>query len=163
MDTIIDLQKETISKHLRAEIAKDWDAVYDTFVQGPNTFYDAVPLGIRLSGIQGVKDFHRSIHNAFPDFTVLVSGAYDTPGCSIREVTIAGTHSGEYGGIPPSGNQVEVEVAVFFVFDTNANPGKILVERVYYDNESVLRQCRGETSAPTKIGLADMYSNGMSL
>ncbi|MEO5996581.1 MAG: ester cyclase [Chitinophagaceae bacterium] len=158
MASIINLQRETISEHIRAEIAKEWDAVYNTFVQGQNAFYDVVPLGTRFGGIEGVQDFYSIIHAAFPDFTILVTGEYDTPGCSIREVTIAGTHLGEYGGIPPSGNPIALEIACFFIFDTKANAGKLLAERVYFDNESLLRQCRGETNLPTKIGLVDIYS-----
>ena len=34
MQDIIKLQRATIDEHIRAESAKDWEAVYDTFVQG---------------------------------------------------------------------------------------------------------------------------------
>jgi hypothetical protein len=155
MEDIIKLQRVTIDEHVRAEIAKEWDAVYETFVQNENAFYDVVPLGTRFPGIKGVHDFYSVIHAALPDFTILITGEYDTPGCSIREVTIAGTHLGEYGGIPASNNHIALEVACFFIFDPK-NPGKLLAERVYFDNESLLRQCRGETSIPTKIGLVEM-------
>ena len=75
----------------------------------------------------------------------------------MREATIVGTHLGEYGGIPASKNRINLEVACFFIFDTESNPGKLLAERVYFDNESLLRQCRGETNVPTAIGLAEIY------
>ena len=156
MEDVIQLQRDTINEHVRAEIAKDWDAVYDTFVQD-HPFYDVVPLGTRFPGIQGVRDFYSVIHAAFPDFTILVTNECDIPGCSVREVTIAGTHLGEYGGIPASKNHINLEVACFFIFDTESNPGKLLAERVYFDNESLLRQCRGETNVPTAIGLAEIY------
>ena len=156
MENIIQLQRDTINEHIRAEIAKEWNAVYDTFVRNQTAFYDVVPLGTRFAGIQGVQDFYSVIHAAFPDFTILVTGEYDTPGVSIREVTIVGTHLGEYGGIPASRNHIALEVACFFIFDTGENAGKLLAERVYFDNESLLRQCRGETNMATKIGLVEL-------
>ena len=85
-----------------------------------------------------------------------VTGEYDTPGCSIREVTITGTHLGEYGGVPASGNRVAFELAGFFLFGSGENAGKIVAERAYFDNEILMRQIRGEADAPTGIGLAEL-------
>lgn len=157
MDNMISLQRATIAEHIRAEISKEWDAVYDTFIQGQDAFYDVVPLATRFPGISGVRDFYNIIHAAFPDFNIVVTGEYDTPGCSVREVTIVGTHLGEYCGIPASNNPIALEVACFFIFGSGADAGKLLAERVYFDNESLLRMCRGETSVPTKLGLVDLY------
>jgi SnoaL-like polyketide cyclase len=163
MENLINLQRATIEEHIRAENLKEWDAVYDTFVASEDTFYDVVPLGTRFPGISGVKDFYTVIHAALPDFQIDVTGEYDTPGCSIREVTISGTHLGEYCGLAGSGNPVCIEIACFFIFDSGSNPGKLVAERVYFDNESLLRQIRGETSMPTKIGLAEMYHTASSV
>lgn len=154
MDDIIKLQRETVDEHVRAEIAKEWDAVYDTFVQNQDAYYDVAPLGARFPGLSGVRDFYGIIHAAFPDFTIIITGEYDVPGYSIREVTIKGTHIGDYAGIPGSNNPIAIEVACFFIFGSGDEKGKILAERVYFDNELLLRQCRGE--AATTIGLAEM-------
>jgi len=135
------------------ENAKEWDAVYDTFVQNENAHFDLAPLGTRFPGISGVRDFYSVIHAAFPDFQIIVTGEYDTPGCSIREVTLKGTHKGEYAGIPASNNPMTIEVAAFFVFGEGDEKGKLIAERVYFDNELLIRQCRGE--APAIIGLAE--------
>ncbi len=155
MQDIIQLQRATIDEHIRAETAKDWEAVYDTFVQGEAAYYDVAPLATRFNGIAGVKDFYQTISAALPDFQITVTGEYDTPGCSIREVTLNGTHRGEYGGVPASGNRVTIELAGFFLFGSAENAGKIMCERVYFDNEILLRQMRGEADAPTGIGLAE--------
>ena len=163
MEDLIKLQRATVEEHIRAENAKEWDAVYDTFIQNQNTFYDVIPLGTRFAGISGVKDFYTVIHAAFPDFQITVTGEYDTPGCSIREVTISGTHLGEYGGIAGSGNSFVFEIACFFIFGTGENAGKVLAERIYFDNEILLRQLRGEKGMPTKIGLAEMSHSDISV
>ena len=154
MQDLIKLQRATIHEHIRAESAKDWEAVYDTFVQGEAAYYDVAPLATRFNGIAGVKDFYQTITASFPDFQITVAGEYDTPGCSIREVLINGTHLGEYGGVPASGNRVAFELAAFFLFGSGENAGKIVCERAYFDNEILMRQIRGEADAPTGIGLS---------
>ena len=160
MDDLIKLQRATIDEHVRAENAKEWDAVYDTFVQNENAHFDFAPLGTRFPGISGVRDFYSVMHAAFPDFKIIVTGEYDTPGCSIREVTIEGTHKGEYAGIPGSNNPITIEVAAFFVFGEGDEKGKLITERVYFDNELLIRQCRGETA--TTIGLAEKQMASVS-
>jgi hypothetical protein len=92
MEDIIRLQRQTVSEHFRAENAHDWPAVHNTFVQTESAYYDVVPLSTMFKGISGVKDFYQSIAAALPDFQVTVSAEYDTLGCSIREVTLTGTH-----------------------------------------------------------------------
>jgi steroid delta-isomerase-like uncharacterized protein len=156
MDDIIRRQRQTVAEHFRAENAHDWPAVHDTFIQGEDTYYDVVPLSTHFKGVAGVRDFYQSISAALPDFQVRVSAEYDTPSCSIREVTCTGTHQGEYCGVPASGNPVRFEVAVFFIFGTGRDAEKLVAERIYFDNETVLRQMRGEQNAPSGIGLADI-------
>ncbi|MFN0119994.1 MAG: ester cyclase [Blastocatellia bacterium] len=143
-----------MDEHIRTENAKDWEGVYNTFVQSEAAYYDVVPMVTRFEGISGVRDFYQAITASFPDFQITVTGEHDTPGCSIREVMINGTHLGEYGGAPPSGNRVAFELAGFFLFGAGENAGKIVAERAYFDNEILMRQIRGEADAATMISLA---------
>ncbi|MBI3943189.1 MAG: ester cyclase [Chloroflexi bacterium] len=154
MQDIIRLQRATVDEHIRTENTKDWEGVYNTFIQSDETFFDVGPMATRFKGIEGVKGIYQAINASFPDFQIIVTGEYDMPGCSIREVTIHGTHLGEYGGVPASGNPVRFELAAFFLFGSGENAGKLVCERVYWDNEILMRQIRGEVDAPTGIGLA---------
>lgn len=154
MNDTIQVQRETIIEHMRAENAHEWPAVYDTFINDSTAFYDVVPLSNKFEGIAGVKDFYQIFDSAVPDFFITVTGEYDTPGCSIREVTITGTHQGEYCGVQPTGQPISFELAAFYIFGTGDQAGKLLAERIYFDNETVLRQMRGEADAPTGVGLA---------
>lgn len=162
MRDVIELQRATIDKHVQTENAKDWEGVYNTFLQSEEAYYDVVPLATRFKGISGVKAFYQAITTAFPDFQVTVTAEYDTPGCSIREATIKGSHLGEYGGVPASGNRVTIELAAFFLFSSEENAGKIVCERVYFDNELLMRQIRGEADAPNGIGLAELSRAAIS-
>ena len=162
MQDLIKLQRATIDEHIRAESAKDWEAVYNTFIQSEEPYFDVMPLATRFNGIAGVKDFYQTITASFPDFQITVASEYDTPGCSIREVLINGTHLGEYGGVPASGNRVAFELAAFFLFGSGENAGKIVCERVYFDNEILMRQIRGEADAATVISLAGISRAAIS-
>jgi len=44
------------------------------------------------------------------------------------------------------------KIACFFIFGKGADAGKLVAKRIYFDNELLLRQLRGET--PKTIGLA---------
>ncbi len=156
MNDIIQRQRATVAEHIRAENAKEWPAVYGTFIQTDAAYYDVAPFATRFKGITGVKDLYQAIAAALPDFQITVTAEYDTPGCSIREVTISGTHKGEYCGVPASGRFVRIELAGFYLFGTGEDADKLVAERIYFDNGILLRQMRGETDAPTGIGLAEM-------
>ena len=153
-DQRVPAQRRTIHEHIDSENAHDWTRVYDTFVQDTQAFYDVVPLSTRYAGFQGVQDFYEILEKAIPDFRVIVNAEYDTPGASVREVTITGTHRGEYCGVKPEGRPVSFELAAFYLFREGEEGDKLLAERIYFDNETVLRQMRGEEDAPTGIGLA---------
>ncbi|MEV0697134.1 ester cyclase [Saccharopolyspora sp. NPDC050389] len=149
----IELQRQTIAEHIDAENAHDWSRVYGTFIQDEHAYYDVVPLSTRYAGFEGVQDFYQILETAVPDFRVTVNAEYDTPGSSVREVTVSGTHLGDYCGVRPTGQRVSFELAAFYLFRSD-DAGKLLAERIYFDNETVLRQMRGEENAPIGIGLA---------
>jgi predicted ester cyclase len=154
-DERIALQRDCIVEHMRAENAHDWDAVYDTFIRDERSSYDVIPMSAVFNGFQGVQDFYAAFDAAFPDFKLRNSAEYDVPGCSIREVTVTGTHRGEFCGIAATGRPVTFELAAFYVFGEGEEAGRLMVERVYFDLETVLRQLRGEADAPTGVGLIE--------
>ena len=145
MQSAVERQRAIVAEHIRGENEHDWPAVYDTFVQDDRAHYDVVPLGTTFQGIDGVRNFYQYIAAALPDMRVDVKAEYDTPGCSIREVEISGTHQGEYGGVKPTGNMLRVEMAAFYTFDMDS--GKLISERIYYDQAGVLAQMQGDKSA----------------
>ena len=148
MEEIIRIQRATVDEHIRQENAHNWPAVYDTFVQDEESaFYDVVPLHTHFAGITGVKDFYQAAEAAFPDLRIDVWGEFDTPGCSIREVTISGTHKGDWCGVAGTGRPVKFHLAGLFLFGDGTNSGKLVAERIYFDNETVMHQINGELEA----------------
>ncbi|GDY29123.1 ester cyclase [Gandjariella thermophila] len=147
-------QRRTIDEHIAGENAHDWSRVYGTFVQDDRAYYDVVPLSSHFGGFSGVKDFYGLMEGVLPDFRIVVTGEYDTPRVSVREVTISGTHRGEYCGVAPQGRHVSFELAAFYIFGEGEDAARLVAERIYFDNETLLRQMRGEPDAPVGVGLA---------
>ena len=145
MESTIELQRAIVAEHIRSENEHNWPAVYDTFVQDERAYYDVVPLGARFPGIEGVRGFYQSIATALPDLKIEVKSEYDVPGCSIRQVIISGRHEGDFAGVKPLGNKVRIEMAAFYTFDGEA--GKLISERIYYDQMGVLAQMQGQQSS----------------
>jgi predicted ester cyclase len=142
VDPIIERQRAIVAQHIRCENEHNWNGVYDTFVQDERAHYDVVPMGARLPGIEGVRNFYGSIAVAFPDMHIEVVSEYDAQGCSIREVVITGTHTGEYMGLKPLGNKVRVELAAFYLF--NDDTSKLIAERIYYDQAGLYAQLQAK-------------------
>ncbi len=74
------------------------------------------------------------------------------PGC-LREMTASGTHSLEFAGVKPTGKYIKWEAIALYIFDAE-EPGKLLAERAYWDNDALIKQMRGEESPPL-LGLAE--------
>ena len=142
IDNVIPRQREIVARHIRGENEHDWPAVYDTFVQDDRAHYEVVPLGTVFKGIEGVRGFYQSIAAALPDLQIKVRSEYDVPGCSIREVVITGTHRGQFAGVKPLGNVIRIDMAAFYTFDAAA--GKLISEKIYYDQASVVEQMQGK-------------------
>jgi steroid delta-isomerase-like uncharacterized protein len=145
MDSVIERQRAIVAEHIRCENEHDWNGVHDTFVQDDRAHYDVVPMGAKLQGIEGVRNFYGGIAAAFPDMHIEVVSEYDAPGCSIREVVITGTHQGEYMGLKPLGNKVRVELAAFYFF--NENTTKLIAERIYYDQAGLYAQLQAKPAS----------------
>lgn len=55
----------------------------------------------------------------------------------ILEVTISGTHIGNWRGLPGTGKKFEFPLCAVYTFD---DADKLAEERIYYDRATVLRQ-----------------------
>ena len=132
-------QIEIVEAHFAAVAARDWQAVVRTFT-GPWPIFEHMPANLRLSGYRGIDEAYQTIGQALPDMHVRITGGFDVPGYSVREIVLAGTHLGEYHGLKPSGRPVRFGCACFFIFDEQS---RLATLRCYFDNETILRQMRG--------------------
>ena len=146
MEEIIRRQRAMVDQYISLENAHNWPAVRDTFVSDESAI-DVVPFHAKFGGLNGITDFYQAVGSAFPDFKANVWGEYDSPGCSVREITVQGTHKGEWCGVAGTGRRVKFHVAVLYLFGKDNTSGKLLAERLYFDNETVMKQINGAAEA----------------
>jgi hypothetical protein len=73
---------------------------------------------------------------------------------SIIEVQITATHQGEYCGIEATGRRISIALMAFFLFDKATR--HLNGERLYFDNNTILAQIRGEMSPEVVFDLGRM-------
>jgi steroid delta-isomerase-like uncharacterized protein len=62
-----------------------------------------------IRGIEGAKQFYGDFRSAFPDIQVTIEEQVAEGDKVVTLWTFRGTHQGELGGMPASGNQVTVK------------------------------------------------------
>lgn len=130
-----DARLAEVEKHVQHENQHDLDGIMETF--GEDAWYDVEPLDEHHDGRQGVRSYYEDLLRALPDLTIDVHKRHVTDEHVILEVTMSGTHTGEWRGLPGTGNKLDFKVCSVFAFD---DQDKIAGERIYYDRASILRQ-----------------------
>lgn len=96
---------------------------------------DYSPLG-DLEGIEAMKEQFRGIRAGFSDFSATVEDIVSEGDTVAMRLTLRGTHDGEFMGIEPTGNAVEIDNMVF----THIADGKVVERRVVPDLLGVMQQ-----------------------
>jgi steroid delta-isomerase-like uncharacterized protein len=134
-----------VEEHVRLENLHDLDGILGTF--GPDARYDDEPWDDHRSGRDQVRLYYKEMLSAADDFRIDVRYRYATDEAVILEVTISGTHTGAWRGLPPTGKPVSFPLCGIFTFDSQ---DRIFGEKIYYDRASVLRQL-GVFREPTSV------------
>lgn len=88
-------------------------------------------------GADAVVAICETYTTAFPDFSLEIRNQFSpSPGVSILEGTVRGTHKGHLHGIPATGRTVEF----VFCHVVEVRDGKVHREREYYDGLSIMQQ-----------------------
>lgn len=138
MSTIAE-QIQQVDEFLEQMTAHHWDEAVDSFA-GDSPRFEDMSTNVRLSGRSGIASGTEAFATALPDLKIKICHAADVPGYSVREVVIAGTHLGNYQGLEATGQHVSFSCAFMFEFDSC---GRLKTERLYFDNETLLRQMHG--------------------
>lgn len=111
--------------------AKIPDLVSDSFVVSNAT----LPEGT-AHGPDGLEDWMRQVTAGFPDFHVEIDELLSQGETVMAAVTYTMTHEGEFGGIPPTGREIELPgMARFRVAD-----GTVREHRDYVDRQDLFEQ-----------------------
>ena len=124
-----------VEEHLRCENAHDLAGIMATF--GHDAEYEDTPWGEHHLGRDAVEQYYRDILTALPDLRIDVHDRIVTDDAVVLEVSISGTQTGTWRGLPATGRPVRFPLCGIFRFTTD---GMLASERIYYDRASVLRQ-----------------------
>ncbi|HEX4467084.1 MAG TPA: ester cyclase [Solirubrobacteraceae bacterium] len=141
-----------VREHMESENHHDFDTTIGTFSQ-PR--YEIIPTGDVFDGEAAVRAYFAETRTAFPDQRNELISLRHADDAVIVEFDLLGTHLGPLRALPPTGKAFRVQVTAFFVFDAE----KIVCERVYFDQLSLLRQL-GLAHEPTSLaGQATMLAS----
>jgi predicted ester cyclase len=123
-----------VNAHIEAEAVKhDVRAALATFHR-PR--YEVPAVGAVADGGAAVEGLLTQLLGAFPDFWLNKLAVYHADDAVIVECKFGGTHRGVWAGIAPTGNPMEVQSALIFVFEGE----NLVCEKVYFDHATILRQ-----------------------
>ena len=129
-------REAVVNAHIEAEaVSHDVAAVLATF---HHPRYEVPAVGVIADGAEAVHGLIDQLLGAFPDLWLEKQAIYHADEAVIVEARFGGTHRGPWAGIAPTGNRMEVQSALIFVFDG----GNLVCEKVYFDHATILSQLR---------------------
>ena len=124
-----------VDEHVQAEVDHDLDAIMRTWGKSP--WFDDVAWEEKSYGREEIRAHYDELLKAFPDLGIEVHASHYTSEFVILEVTVSGTHTGQWRDLPPLGRKMASRVCAMYSFDAD---GMLELERTYYDKAIVLEQ-----------------------
>jgi steroid delta-isomerase-like uncharacterized protein len=118
-----------------AELARDYEAILDTFVS--DCFLDTRALGLRSEGREAVRrTYEEGYFAAFPDLEPDDVGEAFGENVMVVWGTLKGTSQGEWMGVPPTGRSFVIPFANVTPFRDGLMEG----ETIYFDLATLCEQ-----------------------
>ena len=124
-----------VRRHMASENELDFETTLATF---DHPRYELVATGQVFDGPDEVAGYYRTSRAAFPDQRnerVVLTSAEDAV---VAEFDLLGTHLGELAGYAPTGRSFRCRMCALFLFAAGGE--RIIGERVYFDQGTILRQ-----------------------
>jgi steroid delta-isomerase-like uncharacterized protein len=132
-----------VREHMESENRHEFDATLDTF---HHPRYELIATGDVYDGPEEVAAYFEESRRAFPDQRNELISLNHSEDAVLVEAIIRGTHKGPLRSLPPTGREFESRILAMFVFEED----KLVCERVYFDQLTVLRQL-GIARDPTSL------------
>jgi steroid delta-isomerase-like uncharacterized protein len=132
-----------VIEHMESENRHEFDVTLDTF-EHPR--YELIATGDVYDGPEEVSGYFEESRRAFPDQRNELISLHHSDDAVLVEAIIRGTHKGPLRSLPPTGREFESRILAMFIFEED----KLLCERVYFDQLTVLRQL-GIARDPTTL------------
>jgi steroid delta-isomerase-like uncharacterized protein len=132
-DRLRERREAVVREHMESENDHDFDTTIGTFA---HPRYEIVPTGDIYDGEAEVRGYFAETRTAFPDQRNELIALHHTEQAVIAEFYLLGTHLGALRSLPPTGRAFRCRMSAIFVFDED----RIVCERVYFDQATILRQ-----------------------
>jgi steroid delta-isomerase-like uncharacterized protein len=133
--TLREAREATVREHMESENVHDFDTTIGTF-EHPR--YELIATDEVHDGEAEVRAYFAETREAFPDQRNEPLVIHHADDAVIVEFLLKGTHKGPLRGLPPTGRSFECRMTAFFLFDPDGD--KIVAERVYFDQATIMRQ-----------------------
>jgi predicted ester cyclase len=119
--------RELWKRHSIAEANRDLPGLISTLTE--DCVYELVQTGHRWAAHEGATRFYLGLLGAFPDIDFRLTDIVIGPQGVCEQADVTGTHEAEWLGMPPSGERLAWQVAIFFPWDSERR--RFRGERVY--------------------------------
>jgi steroid delta-isomerase-like uncharacterized protein len=126
-------REAVVREHMESENHHDFDTTIATFA---HPRYEIIPTGDVYDGESEVRGYFAETRAAFLDQRNELIALHHADDGVIVEFDLLGTHLGPLRSLPPTGRSFRTRVSAFFIFEGE----RIVCERVYFDQLSILRQ-----------------------
>jgi steroid delta-isomerase-like uncharacterized protein len=126
-------REAVVREHMESENRHAFGETLKTF-EHPR--YELIATGEVHDGEEQVSRYYEQTRTAFPDQRNEVIALHHADDGVIVEFDLLGTHLGSFRGVPPTGRAFRCRMAAFFLFSGD----RIVIERVYFDANTILRQ-----------------------
>ena len=140
-----EVNKAVVRRFMEESFGEGKPELVDELLDPDFVRYDPYIEAGEVRGAQTVKENIVWFHNAFPDLSCTIEEQVAEGEKVVSRWTLRGTHRGEFFGVAPTGNRVEVTGIQIDRFDEES--GKIVEERAEFDLLGALRQM-GAVSEP---------------
>jgi steroid delta-isomerase-like uncharacterized protein len=126
--------KRLWQRHVLAENRRSIDGLLATLSAEP--VYEVMATGALHRGREAVAAFYNGLFVSMPDVNFELVDVTIGENGVVEESVMAGTHTGDLFGLPPSGRPVRLPLIIVFPM----RAGQILGERLYFDLDGLQRQ-----------------------
>ncbi|MGV1047584.1 MAG: ester cyclase [Solirubrobacterales bacterium] len=132
---------EVVEAAYAAVRAREMDRLLALF--GADCRFEDVPTGELASGRESLRSYMDAQWESVPDFHVERSRLLGDGEHVAAELVLAGTHAGEFLGVPGSGQSIRWRAAAFY--RVSERTSEITAETYYYDLQTLQDQLRADS------------------